>query len=538
MESAAMLPFNIDLLIPDNENLRGVGHIKVLDINEGFSKNFHPDGLFSTQIFGKVGEERRNRSYGYIDLYIDIFHPVIHRAIEELKGLYGEIISGKSFATFNKEIGDFEKSDLLDGETGYSFFLKHFHQIKFEERPSPKREFNIKLVNKYRKNCMFTKLIVMPAGLRDYTVDENNKPSEDEINGLYRRVMAVAAVISNVNAKDNAEYLDEARYNLQQRVNEIYDYIVNLLEGKNKLFQGKWASRKIFDSTRNVITPSIYKVDEFFTDKSVSINQTQVGLYQYLRAILPLAVKQVRDTYLREVFVGANSPAVLVNKRTMKKELVHLDTDHHDDWMTYEGIEKIASRFGQEENRDDVIEIEGYYLGLIYKDEKSVRFMQDIDELPDGYDRKNVKPISMAELLYLSVFQESAEIPCFFTRYPITGYGSVYPSYVYLRTTVLAESVKLLGPNWEEIGVCHQFPIRGEAYYNSMSPSSSHLGRLGADHDGDACSLICMISEDSKEEIAAKLGSRNYYVGVNGKMAFSYSDDVADLVFGNVTART
>lgn len=470
-------------------------------------------------------------------MHISIFHPTIFKALEDLKGLYVEIISGRGYAIFNPTIKDFEKSNAADGDTGYSFFLKHFKDIQFEKRPSPKREFNIALVNKYRNNAMYSKLLVMPAGLRDYTLDENNKPSEDEINTMYRRVLSTASIVQNVNKnKENEDYLDSARYNLQQRVNEIYFYLVGMLEGKSKFFQGRWASRKVFDTTRNVITPYVAQTDEFFTPKSVSTNQTTVGIYQYCRSIMPLAVKHVRDTYLTSVFVGPNAPAMLVNRKTLKKEMVNLDSQHYDDWMTYEGLEKFMSRFGQQDIRDDVLEIEGYYLGLLYRDDKHVRFIQDIDDVPPEFDKKKVSPITYGELLYLSLFSDASTIPALVTRYPVTGYGSVYPSYIYLKSTVRAESLKMLGDDWQETGeVCFEFPISGEPYYNSMSPSAAHLARLGADHDGDLCSLICLITEESKEEVRKKLNSRDYYVGVNGKMAFSAADDVINLVLANMT---
>jgi hypothetical protein len=483
MTPAALSPFNIDLLVLKDSDIKLLRQIKVLDIFDGFSNNFHQDGLFSIDIFGKPGEEKRNRLYAYIDLRVSVFHPVVYKAICELKEMYGEIIAGKTYAIFDTATKDFIKADILTGDTGFHFFTKHFGEIKFETRPSSKREFNIKLIEKYKENCLLEKLVVMPAGLRDYTVDENNKPSEDEINNLYRKLISVSSVIENVNAKNNLEYLDSARYSLQLGVMAIYDYIKNLLEGKSKLILGKWASRKIFNSTRNVITSYIPDSTELFGPRTVSYNQTVVGMYQYLRCILPLAVKQIRDTYLSDVFLGPSSPAVLVNKKTLTKEMVQLNPEYYDEWMTYEGLEKTMARFGEENLRHEVLEIEDYYLGLMYKGpDKTYRFLQDITELPEGRNKEDVKPITFAELLYISVFQGSSDIPCFFTRYPIAGYGSIYPGYCYLKTTVKSEQRELLNDNWELSGIiANEFPKSDEFFYNSMSPHVGHIARLDAD---------------------------------------------------------
>lgn len=485
MSIDTMLPFNIDLLILTDQDVKNIHPIKVLDIFDGFSRNFHPYGLYSTEIFGKVGEEKRNRLFSYYDMRIEIFHPIIFKALTDLKGLYGEIMTGKTFAVFNKETNDFDKSDIVTGETGYSFFLKHFKELKFEERPSPKREFNIKLINKYRSNCLMSKLVILPAGLRDYEVDENGKPSKDEINDLYTKVMAISSVMDNISISKNIEQLDSTRIAIQVAVNNIYEYIKNLLEGKNKLILGKWASRRIYNSTRNVITSFIPESNNLNDVKSVSVNQTVVGLYQYLRATLPLSIKNVRDSYLDKVFLGPNSPVVLINKKTMKKEVVNIDPDYYDQWMTYEGLEKIMAKFGEENIRHDYLELEDRYMGLIYKgNDKTYKFLQDIDDLPEHLDKKLVTPITFAELIYISVYKDSSTIPCFVTRYPISGYGSVYPSYCYLKTTAKSEIRMELDDNWEPNEfIANEFPKLGDSFYNSVSPSPSHISRLNADFD-------------------------------------------------------
>lgn len=534
---ANLLPFNIDLLALSDQDIKMIRPVKVLDIFDGFSKNFHPDGLFSVETFGKVGEEKRNRMYSYIDMRLAIFHPVIFKALGDLKSLYTEIIAGKSYATFDKATSDFVKVNAVDGNTGYSFFLKHFADLKFEKRPSSSREFNIRLVDKYRSKAMLDKLVVMPAGLRDFVIDQNGKPSEDEINTLYRKVLSVSGVVENVNAKLNAEYLDAARYNLQLAVSAIYDYIRNLLEGKSRLILGKWASRNIDNSTRNVITSYIPNTDELHSANTVNANQTVVGMYQYLRSILPLAVKNTRDTYLSNVFVGPNSPAMLVNKKTLKKEMVQMDPNDYDDWMTYEGLEKVMAKFGEEDLRHEALEIGDHYLALMYKGpDGTFRFCQGIDDMPEGRDPKDMHPITFAELLYISNFKGSSQTPGFVTRYPITGYGSIYPCYAYLKTTVKADKRTELNEAWELTdNVAFEFPRDGEQFYNSMSPAVAHLARLTADFDGDTCSWTALLTEDAKIDFKRVLNSRDYYVGINGKMSFAAGNDIIDLVLITIT---
>lgn len=532
----SMMPFNIDLLILTNEMVKDIEPIKVLDIFLGSSKTFHPEGLFSTEIFGRMGDDRRNRRFSYIDLKIKVFHPIIFKAYCDLKQLYGEIISGSTFAIWSDEEKDFIRSTPSEGETGYSFFLKHFKDIEFDNRNSDKRDFNIKLVNKYIDNCMMDKLIVMPAGLRDYEYDEHGKPSEGEINGIYRQVFSYASLISPAAIKLNPESLDNTRYNLQLKVNAVYEYVKSLLEGKHKLILGRFAARRIYNGSRNVITALNNDSDHLESPTRVDVNQTVMGLFQYLKATLPIAIHHLKSGFLSKVFIGHNSPAFLVNKETLKKEMVHIDPKHYDEWMTDEGLEKIISRYGEEDLRHLTLEIDKHYIGLIYKDKNYFKLFQDIDELPEKFKRENVYPITFTELLYTSVYSDSNTFPCFVTRYPVISYGGVYPSYVYLKTTVKGEVKTELDDNWEPTkNVALQFPIKDAKFMNSMSPSLAHLAMLGADFDGDMCSANITYTEESKEEIKKLLNSSKFYIDNSGRMPFSADIDTINYVLANIT---
>jgi len=267
---------------------------------------------------------------------------------------------------------------------------------------------------------------------------------------------------------------------------DIYDYIKNMLEGKSKFILGKWAARKIFNSTRNVITSYLHDSPSLNGDTSVSTNQTVIGLYQYLRMIFPLAVKHVRETYLSDVFIGPNAPVIMTNRQTLHKESVQLDTHYYDEWMTVEGLEKVMARFGQNDLRHDILQTDTHYFGLVYKGpDRTYRFIQDIDELPTDRDPADCHPITFVELLYLSVYKDSTTIPALITRYPITGYGSIYPSYIYLKTTIKSEVREELNDAWELSGIkAVEYPVSGEQFFSSMAVSSRNLNRLTADFDG------------------------------------------------------
>lgn len=533
-------PLKLDLLVLTPDKVRGLKPIKVLDIFEGFTKNFHQDGLFSTSIFGRVGDERRNRTFSYIDLNIEIYHPLIFKIICDLKELYGEVIAGRAYAVFDEIEKDLVRSDAVNGFTGMSYFMSIFDKIELKKNNSIKREFSINVLNKHKDKRIISKIPVMPAGFRDYTVDENDQPSQDEINGLYRSVLSLSNIVSSVNESQNDKYIDNIRYQIQNGVMAVFEYIKAMLEGKGKIVQGKWAQRKIFDSTRNVLTSFTPTATEIDGPGFVRSDQTQIGLQQYLRNIMPMTVYYLKTGFLSEVFPGSTSPAVLVNKKTLKKENVNIPSKIFDQWMTYDGIEAQVARYGKEALRHDYLEYKDYWFGLIFKGrDGTYKLFQDIDELPEKYkDQKDrVFPITFTEMLFLSVYKKADETPLFVTRYPVIGYGGIYPSFVYLKSTINSEVREELDFDWERSGqVCNEFPIYKENFFSSMAVSPKQLKRMGGDHDGDMTSGISTLTEESKKEIAQRLSKANHFIGVDGKMVFSSAIDPISLVFKHMTA--
>lgn len=482
--STLPIPFNISILQLTPTLLAYIKPVRVLDTFEGATKNFHEDGLFSQSIFGKVGDQARNKRFSFIDIKVSVFHPIIFNALVELRSYYAEIMASKTYAIWDDNIKDFVKSDALSGETGFAFFVKHWQKIVFTKDGSERRKNNITIVEKYRPTALNSKIVVLPAGLRDYEILEDGRESEDEFNQLYRKLLAISSPIhSSLVTEDNIKQLNAARFGLQMTFNQLYDKLKSMLEGKHKLIMGKWATRGVFNGTRNVITTTNIRSNSLHSPANVGVNDTVVGLYQYLKATLPVSKHQIRNGFLSKVFPGPNAPAILVNKQTLKAEPVNLKPHHYDAWMSEEGLENTITIFGEEAMRTKKLEIDGRYMGLIYKGPGVFKIFQDIDDLPEDLNRDHVEPLSFTELLYCSVYAHARKYPCFVTRYPVTGFGSIYPSYIFLKPTMISEVRSPLGDDWkvdEHQPAAYNFPAGG-VFINAMSPSPVHLKLLGAD---------------------------------------------------------
>ncbi len=270
---------------------------------------------------------------------------------------------------------------------------------------------------------------------------------------------------------------------LQRTFNDIYTLYESMIKGKKKLLLGKWASRKVFNGTRNVVTRMSMKADELHSPGNLSFNDTIIGVYQFLKATLPVSKYNLRNGFLSKVFVGSNSPAVLVNKQTLKPEMVDIKAEIFDSWMSEEGIERIINLYGESSLRHKELIINGRYLGLIYKGPGVFKIFQNIDDLPDHLSKDDVHPITFAELVYASIYKTANKYPLFVTRYPIASAFSIYPSKTYLKSTINAEERIELNDEWttENATTAYQFPITNEPFVEAMAPGSSRLGQLNMD---------------------------------------------------------
>lgn len=620
------LPVNISLLQLTPEKLQTLKPVRVLDLFDGGTSNFHEDGLFSISIFGRVGSEERDKRFSYIDIRTEVFHPYFFKQLCRLRELYREIMAGKAYAVWNDIERDFEASDSASGQTGYHFFLQHWKDIVFKgstggmftykgtpakwvggattkeiealekrlnqrfpddyrnflkkygagsigpteiygihsktdskitltfllddltqldmyipegmipfsaigngtyaslyqgkvvawkpqrtprvdvqelassftewlvpklEKLKPGsdiRDLRIGLINKFKDKALTDKILVLPAGLRDITVDENNRRKEGEINDMYRTIISISNAI-NTTSMGSSSVLDTSRFSLQMAFCKVYDYINSLLEGKGGFFQKKWGARRVFNGTRNVISSMDTSQPILGIENAPKQNSTVFGLFQTLKGALPLAQHHILAGWISKVFSPNDGNAWLVNPKTLQREMVQLSSTTIDRWTTASGIEKVIDSYFDVSLRHKPVMVEDYYIGLVYRGpDFTFRFFNDIEELPYGdpkFGKEFVHPITLCELLYLSGYRIWNTLPALVTRYPVTGAGSIYPSYVYVKNTVKSEVRRELDENWQPLDkeyTALEYPVFDEPYYvDTMIPHPSRLLLLGAD---------------------------------------------------------
>ena len=537
----AEVPAQVWPMILTRERVARLTPVTSLDIYDGASAEFDEKGLYSTTIFGRVGSDERDTTFSYLDLKVKVFHPKLLRDLVSLKAIYKGILTGRETAIFDPITKDFVADISEKAETGYAFFVKHFPELRLRESKSPTRQMRVAFVNKWRDQALMQYIPVLPAGIRDIEVDDNGVTSKNEIHDLYYRALSIANTIP-MTSNMESEALNIARNALTNTVTAIYDLIEGMIGGKNGFILDKWASRKVMYGTRNVLTVMETSIADLNDSNAPGFDATTLGLFQVLKGLTPLTIHHLRRTF-GHVIQSGEGQAQLIDPVTLRPKWVSLSPETRDLWTTRDGLNTIINRYQMVEVRTRPIEIEGLYLALIYKgSDNTFKVFFDINEMPDHLDRTKVTPINLVEMLYLCGYQHWNKYYAQICRYPISGLGSIYPSRIYVKTTVVGERRVELDDMWQpyedDEHVAQEFPMPGSnSFMDTQSPHSTKLQGLGADFDGDTGSATLIMSNEALAENDRILRSRNHWVNAGGGLTSSYSYDTINYVITNLTGR-
>lgn len=534
------IPFNIALIDPATDNmlfsLFSVDNVSMFDNETG---DFHPRGLFSSVIFGKQGDKKRMSQHSFINLRAPIVHPFYLKQLISFKPLYGEILKGTLYAIWDDKVKDFVKSNPVNGNTGYAFFQEHFDKLTFKKEGSVAAEQMSTFLKDNKHRAYITKYIVIPAGLRDVEFDDNGRPVEDELNELYRKLLSRANTVNMITAKKNDVVLDNARAALTKTSLDIFNHIYDLIEGKRGFFQSRFASRRVFGTTRNVISGQEAGTVDLNDIRSPAQDMTTVGLAQFMSGMQPKVRYNLREKVLKSFMDNIKEQVYLYDTKTLEKVLVTLPEKTRDRWGTNDGLDSFMGGFLEPTARQSAVKVDGHYIALLYRDSKGFKLVDDINDVPD--DKKvNVKPLKWGEMFYLASAPLVKETRGFNTRYPVTGLGSMFPSRTYLKTTELSQFLHPYSDDWilDEENVDYvEFPnpSRDTTYHDTMVIHASTLGQLGADYDGDMLSWSPVWSPEAIKEIDDYLDAVTTYVSPSGGLIYPSSTDVIDWVLFSLT---
>lgn len=245
----------LNLLDVDNFiQKKNIQEVKTIKYYKGSSRNeFHPQGLFSEEIFGRTGSVNRKKTYGFVDLKFKFIHPEAFQIMTSINPNLTKLILEKQNYIITNE-GILEKNDE-EGQSGLYYFLLNFDKLDFDKIKTEKPD-NVEFIKNNRDKVFIDKLLVLPAGLRDAQVDEKTGRTiiqYPEIGDLYSRLIRQ---VNNINTEIEDIDINTPVIRLVQRtIIEINNWLKSRMKGKHGMLRGGLLKKVTDYSGRLVITP-------------------------------------------------------------------------------------------------------------------------------------------------------------------------------------------------------------------------------------------------------------------------------------------
>jgi len=318
--------------------------------------DFHPNGVYSETIFGPLESKLRMTTYSYIDLNVNVIHPVMWNILYRLDRKIVSYISTMSYFDITKSG---ELIEVEDGMTGLSDFRKYFKKIKFRGGTAD-RDRLVALIDKSYNdgNLFINKLPIVPPYYREIYQDQNGQWTIDELNEIYVSIIRKTLSIKSQNEGDGV-LADLLFFGVQKTVNGHHEFIKNKIEKKKGLIRNKLMGKRVDFSGFGVITtePSL---------KSGQIGipvRMAVSLFEPFLIFLFLRSGRYQPEYLADIFNDYKQDMELTVEN-LKMLFKSVRTDNHIPERVYALIKEACEIVGAKRKviakRDPVLLPESY----------------------------------------------------------------------------------------------------------------------------------------------------------------------------------
>jgi len=242
---------------------------------------FHPDGLYSENIFGVEGSLERSRTFSFIELNTYVIHPATYLLLTRLeqKKLTAFFSTEENFII--TDAGELKQDE--DGISGIKAFIENFSKIKFRGG-TPERERFIQLLQKaYKDKTLFiNKLPIIPPDFRPMYQDEDGNWMIDQLTtDYYIPIMRRASQVKSVG--EGSTLYNLLNYHLQITINNHDSYVRKKIAKKSGLIRSSMLGKRIDFSARGVIIPGPeLDVNEIGLPLRMAVSLFQPFIFHYI----------------------------------------------------------------------------------------------------------------------------------------------------------------------------------------------------------------------------------------------------------------
>ena len=464
---------------------------------------YHPDGLFSEEIFGQTEDERTYR-LGYIKLPLHVFNPDIAKTIILRSG---GVIKKMAYGEVRCNLVDGVLVPKPDGEySGLRDLYRIWENIDIRKTLNTRSQENIDILTKTPKRLLFNdKVMVLPPQMRPIGV-RNGKKVKNELNTIYSKILGLKSITAHT-TRDVAEL--DAKF--QDAVIDIYTYAHTILAGKNGFLQKNLLAKNTMWTCRNVISAPTYSSN----DCPIGIFRTGYPLHACCSLFEPLIRFQMKQ------ILSYNN---LENMHPNKGEIKSTDIQNlYDDKAVTELIhiyeKNPGSRFKQ-----------------LFMDPEGTKpiLMQYMDV------KKNemiTRPLTLTDVVYQAAMSAivDADRLVYCVRYPIGDHMGAFFTRVHVLSTNQTTHANINGidfPYYPIINIEAPHSIVAKSFAETLVPSNSRLPAICGDYDGDTVKSTGIFSDEANEKARKLMLSKIYLVTPQCTTPFGIGKEFINGLYG------
>jgi len=210
---------------------------------------FHPNGLFSEEIFGNIETRDRKTKFGFITLNTKVIHPSLISILKRIeRKLLNAINRDKKYKI---DIEGYLVEDEHGDIFGMSAVVENINKIKFRGG-TESRENLVSMLDHYKKsNQLLCDIFpVIPPAYRDIIPGDDSGENIDPLNDYYKVILRLS---TQLRASQQGLVFDILSANMQHAINELYLFVSKKISKKEGLIRHDILGKRVDFSARAVI---------------------------------------------------------------------------------------------------------------------------------------------------------------------------------------------------------------------------------------------------------------------------------------------
>ena len=335
--------------------------VKTSDVYLKNSNKLHPEGIYSEEIFGRIGTEKRLERFGYIDLGHIFIHPEVISDIRKFIPKFSKWLDNKVEIGIDTNTGEFVAIDKGKEIPSNVKIINNFKELKevlesgeFNWDKAFAKDDKTARFLKDNLNLIFiTKWLVLPAGYRDIfetnkgyqekdlskaykaliskvntlkallnpNNQSNSNNSQDNIEDKLKGELASALLGQDNNNTQNQNQTQDSNTTINELIKEVQKYLIFVdrklkddLRGKNKYIRGSKLSKRVDHSARLVLAH----------DNNLNSNEVKIPWFILLKLYEPFIIYYI-----------SNDPRFSDLKENVQNKFGKVSVDSIKDYISY-----------------------------------------------------------------------------------------------------------------------------------------------------------------------------------------------------------